>query len=79
MKIGSVIVFVLLIIILFLTFRKSSCTNDNIVTATVSQSGTFNIPPTWNFDWQGGPGKDRHDIMAEQGPYNPGGIVYAVM
>jgi len=82
MKIGYIIVLLtLLIVMLYLTFRKKSptSTSTNIITATVSPDGTFNIPPTWNFDWQGGPGKDRYNIMAEQGPYNPGGVVYAVM
>ena len=33
------------------------------------------IPPTWNFDWQGGPGFDRFKILHERGPYNPKGFV----
>ena len=30
-------------------------------------------PVTWNFDWGGGPGYDRHEILTRRGPYNPGG------
>jgi hypothetical protein len=32
------------------------------------------IPPTWNLDWQGGPGFDRYKILNEKGPYNPKGF-----
>lgn len=32
------------------------------------------IPPTWNLDWQGGPGFDRFKIINEKGPYNPNGF-----
>ena len=31
------------------------------------------IPVTWNFDWGGGPGYDRHILLTKRGPYNPGG------
>ena len=32
----------------------------------------WNTPPDWTFDWNGGHGKDRHNIMMEPGPYfNP--------
>jgi len=27
-------------------------------------------PANWNFDWSGGPGRDRHEIMREAGPYH---------
>ncbi len=27
-------------------------------------------PATWNFDWGGGPGRDRYDIMREARPYH---------
>ena len=33
------------------------------------------IPPTWNLDWQGGPGFDRFKILHERGPYNPNGFI----
>ena len=34
------------------------------------------IPPTWNLDWQGGPGFDRYKIINEKGPYNPHGVEF---
>jgi hypothetical protein len=33
----------------------------------------YSVPPTWNYDWSGGPGRDRHRIMRERGPYNSRG------
>ena len=29
----------------------------------------WETPPDWSFDWDGGHGKARHDIMMEEGPY----------
>jgi hypothetical protein len=29
----------------------------------------WDTPPDWTFDWDGGHGKSRHDIMMEPGPY----------
>ena len=71
-----IVIILLLIIILYLTF-KPVAPRDDTVTAILPKYS--NIPPTWNFDWQGGPGKDRFDIMAEKGPYNPDGRIVSVV
>ena len=78
MKIRHVIIVILLLAVIYLIFRKKPSSTLPPPSLVIT-NGTGTIPPTWNFDWQGGPGKDRHDIMAEKGPYNPEGVVYAVM
>lgn len=58
------LVIILLIIIIVTTHKTSNSDDDDICFSKPMW------PATWNFDWGGGPGMDRHEIMAENGPYN---------
>jgi hypothetical protein len=72
MKIIQILVIIVVLVLVFLAFRpmaqvkKVSDTNDDLDLQT-------GWPVTWNFDWGGGPGYDRHEILTSRGPYNPGG------
>ena len=74
-----IVIILLLIIILYLTFKPVAPRDDTVTIKAAILPKYSNIPPTWNFDWQGGPGKDRFDIMAEKGPYNPDGRIVSVV
>jgi hypothetical protein len=71
MKIGYIVIIILIAIILYLMFKPTP------VQAPLPERVIYvdNIPPTWNYDWHGGPGEDRHRILTERGPYNPRGHV----
>ena len=62
MKLEHVVILVLALVMVFVTLRPQ------IQTVLVELSER-DVPVTWNYDWDGGPGRDRHRIMHEEGPY----------
>lgn len=70
MKIG-VMILLTLVITMAMCFVLSRFDASNFITNEKKMS---DIPPTWNLDWQGGPGFDRFKILHEMGPYNPKGF-----
>ena len=67
MKFEQVIMLVILAFVLYLAFRPNPSRRLPLVITD------RDIPVTWNLDWAGGPGYDRHRILTKRGPYNPGG------
>jgi len=72
MNIIQIVVVVFVLVLIFLAFqpmtymKKVFDPNDDWGLQT-------GWPVTWNLDWGGGPGYDRHEILTSRGPYNPGG------
>jgi hypothetical protein len=73
MKIG-VMILLALVIIMAMCFVLSRFDASNFITNENKMSNP-EVPPTWNLDWQGGPGFDRFKILHEKGPYNPHGFI----
>ena len=75
MKFEHVLVLVLIAALLFLALRPAQTVKK--VTFEDQDASLWGLrtgwPVTWNFDWGGGPGRDRHEIMTRRGPYNMGG------
>jgi hypothetical protein len=73
MNIINVLVIVLLLVLIFLAVRP----RPQITVIEEREPNYWGLrkgyPVTWNFDWGGGPGYDRHEILTRRGPYNPGG------
>ena len=76
MNIVHIVIIVLLLVLVFLALRPQMPSKK----VTFMDEGydpdwglQWRWPVTWNFDWGGGPGYDRHQILTERGPYNPGG------
>ncbi len=63
MNLSYVVLALILVISLYLAFKPTYSYSKNLYEGE-------NIPVTWNYDWQGGPGYDRFVIMNEEGPYN---------
>ena len=77
MKFEHVLVFVLVAALLFMTLRPRPVQVVKKVTFEGENANGWGLgmgwPVTWNFDWGGGPGYDRHEILTRRGPYNMGG------
>jgi len=76
MNIINVLVIGLLMVLVFLALRPTPQVKE--VTFIEEREPNYwglrtGWPVTWNFDWGGGPGYDRHEIVTHRGPYNPGG------
>jgi len=75
MNIVNLLVVGLLLVLVFLALRPAPQVKR--VTFVESEPDYWGLrtgwPVTWNFDWGGGPGYDRHEILTRRGPYNPGG------
>ena len=75
MNFATILILVILAALLFVALRpvqmvKKVTFEDDDANGWGLRTGW---PVTWNFDWGGGPGYDRHEIMTSQGPYNMGG------
>ena len=69
MNLTTILLLALLVIVVYIAVRPK-----DVVVKRIYRSGyDYAIPPTWNYDWTGGPGRDRHRIMHERGPYNSRG------
>lgn len=75
MNIINVLVIGLLLVLVFLALRpRRPMKRVKFVESEPDYWGLrTGWPVTWNFDWGGGPGYDRHEILTRRGPYNPGG------
>ena len=71
----NILVLVLVAALLFMALRPVQ-TVKKVTFEGVDANGWglgMGWPVTWNFDWGGGPGYDRHEILTRRGPYNMGG------
>ena len=77
MKFEHVLVLVLVVALLFMALRPRPVQVVKKVTFEGVDANGWGLgmgwPVTWNFDWGGGPGYDRHEILTRRGPYNMGG------
>ena len=77
MKFEHVLVLVLVVALLFMALRPRPVQVVKKVTFEGVDANGWGLgmgwPVTWNFDWGGGPGRDRHEILTRRGPYNMGG------
>jgi hypothetical protein len=73
MNIGQVVIIGLLVVLVILALRPATRPIKK-VTFEDGYNPDWGLhtsyPVTWNFDWGGGPGYDRHRIMHSRGPYN---------
>ena len=75
MNFANILILVLLAALLFMALRPVQ-TVKQVTFEGVDANGwglRSGWPVTWNFDWGGGPGRDRHEILTRRGPYNMGG------
>ena len=67
-KILVVLFLTVFVLLTFFIFNKLDSVSPKSLYSRHGSGGE--IPPTWNLDWQGGPGFDRYKILSERGPYN---------
>ena len=72
MKFEHILIVILLIVLLFLALKPPT-KPVTFVEGDDARLLGWGWPVTWNLDWDGGPGRDRHEILTRRGPYNAGG------
>jgi hypothetical protein len=73
MKFEYIVLLVLVALMAYVTLRPTEVIVVDQDPVLYGDRYNYRIPPTWNYDWRGGPGRDRHRIMHERGPYNTRG------
>ena len=73
---GRIVLLIVLLIIAIIYYMKTYTTlldmSSTFEEPSIAEKiGDFpwGTPPDWSFDWDGGHGKARHEIMMEEGPY----------